>query len=278
MRAELAVQLVVGRVVAEDVVARNVLLRLHDADREVVVVEQRLAAGVGGQRVESLLLVLELRPVRRAPNCPVYMPEPPGEALVASPRGAEATQAARVDRVERNVGADGGVDGGLELRLVVHAVALHAAGEIDQRLLLVQRAEHLDGGFQRGQLTVRVEDLEFGSRPGESGGRRRRRFVAVGAVQPLALADDQVVDVLDSRSRSSVKSSTTLMSLEKVMMAIRSDLVIWVLHEFLGRGLGADLVGMGMEVMSKNMTMRRLSLYLMSPGFSGAIWLAATAS
>src|ERR1039458_6029855 len=34
---------------------------------------------------------------------------------------------------------------------------------------------------------------------------------------------------------------------------------------------------MGMEVMSKNMTMRRRSLYLTSPALAGAIWLVVTA-
>ena len=64
-----AVQFVVGAVVAEDVVAGDFLLRLHDAEAEIVVVEQRLAAGVGGQRVEGLLLALEGGLLRRAPSC-----------------------------------------------------------------------------------------------------------------------------------------------------------------------------------------------------------------
>src|ERR1017187_4366885 len=34
---------------------------------------------------------------------------------------------------------------------------------------------------------------------------------------------------------------------------------------------------MGMEVMSKNRTMRRLSLYLISPAWAGAIWFDVTA-
>ena len=46
------------------------------------------------------------------------------------------------------------------------------------------------------------------------------------------------------------------------------------LQELLGGGLRADLVLDRHEVMSKNITIRRRSLYLMSPGFSGAIWLA----
>ena len=44
------------------------------------------------------------------------------------------------------------------------------------------------------------------------------------------------------RSRSSVKSSITLTSLEKVMMATRSEGVICVSQELLRGGLGAQLV------------------------------------
>ena len=80
-----------------------------------------------------------------------------------------------------------------------------------------------------------------------------------------------------SVSRSSVKSSTTFMSLENVMMAIRSDGVICVLRNFCAAVCARIWSWIGMEVMSKNITSRRRSLYLMSPGFAGAIWLAVTA-
>ena len=58
--AEVAVQRGVGRIVADDVVAGHVLLRLDNAHGKIVVVEQRLAAGVRGQRVERFLLILEI--------------------------------------------------------------------------------------------------------------------------------------------------------------------------------------------------------------------------
>ena len=57
-------------VVADDVVAGDRLLRLHDAQRQIVVVEHRLAAGVLGQRVERVLRALEVRHRPCAAGCP----------------------------------------------------------------------------------------------------------------------------------------------------------------------------------------------------------------
>ena len=59
------------------------------------------------------------------------------------------------------------------------------------------------------------------------------------------------------------------------MMAIRSEAVIWVFRNFWAAVWARIWSWIGMEVMSKNITIRRLSLYLMSPAFPGAIWLAA---
>ena len=87
---------------------------------------------------------------------------PRGAALLASPPGASGHQAARIHGVKRDVGADGGVDGGFDLRVVLDAGLRDAAGEVDQRLFLGQRRQHADGGFQAGQLAVRIEDVEFG--------------------------------------------------------------------------------------------------------------------
>ena len=60
-----AAELAIGRrivvVVAEHVVAAEVFVRLLDAEGQVVGIEQRLAAGIFGEREERLLLVVELR-------------------------------------------------------------------------------------------------------------------------------------------------------------------------------------------------------------------------
>ncbi len=66
--AKFAIQIGVGRVVAQDVVTGNALLRLNDSRREIVVVEQSLASGVGGQSIQRVLRLLEIEwssPARR---------------------------------------------------------------------------------------------------------------------------------------------------------------------------------------------------------------------
>ena len=67
---------------------------------------------------------------------------PPGDALRGVAERRHRDEAARVDRVDRHVRADRGVDRGAQLRLVVGAVQPQAAGEVDQRLLLGQRPQH----------------------------------------------------------------------------------------------------------------------------------------
>ena len=82
----------------------------------------------------------------------------------------------------------------LQLRLVVDAVEPQAAGEVDQRLLLVERAQHLDGGLQRGQLAVGVEDVELAVVLAEGRAGVGGAVVVGGLVEALAFADDQLVD------------------------------------------------------------------------------------
>ena len=57
-------------------------------------------------------------------------------------------QAARIDGPEGDAGLDGCVDRGVQLRLVVDAVQPQSAGEVDERLLLIQLAEHMRRGLQ----------------------------------------------------------------------------------------------------------------------------------
>src|ERR1017187_9294782 len=83
----------------EDVVAGNILLGLHDADAEIVVIEQRFAAGVGGQGSEGFLLALEAglgRPLRTAGEGALAA----GGALGGVAERTGGHQAARVDGVE----------------------------------------------------------------------------------------------------------------------------------------------------------------------------------
>src|SRR5260370_14548189 len=70
-------------------------------------------------------------------------------------------QATRVNRPERNARANGRVDSGLQLSFIIHAIQSQAAGEVDERLLLVQLPQHPGGRLQRGKLAVRIEDVEL---------------------------------------------------------------------------------------------------------------------
>jgi hypothetical protein len=106
------VQLVVGRVVADDVVAVDIALRLADAHAEVVVIEQRFAAGIGSQRRKRFLRAVHAAARGRLPASAedAGSARRGGRGIATGRRGA---QTARVHRIKRNVGAHGGVDGGL---------------------------------------------------------------------------------------------------------------------------------------------------------------------
>ena len=79
----------------------------------------------------------------------------------------------------------------MQLRLVVDAVQPQAAGEVDQRLLLVQLAQHLGGGLQRGELAVRVEDVELAVVLAEGRAGIGAAGIVDGFSVALAFADDQ---------------------------------------------------------------------------------------
>ena len=177
-------------VVADDVVAAHRFGGLHDAEREIVVVEHRLAAGVLGEGVQRVLRSLEVR----GGGIGELAGEHADAAGRAPRRVAERSrrhEAARVDRVERDVRANRGVDRGAQLRLVVGAVEAQAAGEVDQRLLLGQRPQHRDRRLQRGQLTIGVEDVELGVVLSE---RRACLGMSGIAVAVLIVAEDQNLD------------------------------------------------------------------------------------
>ncbi len=113
---------------------------------------------------------------------------PPFDPVVASPSGACA---ARVDGVEGDIGANRLVGSRHQLRLVVNAVEAKPAGEVDERLLLVDRSKHLYRRLQRGQLAIGVENVELGVVLPESRGGVRGAFVVGVLLKALAQAEDQ---------------------------------------------------------------------------------------
>ena len=134
--AEVAVPGCVAGVVADDVVVGDGFLGLHDAAGQVVVIEKSFAAGVAGESEERVLRLLEVGGVGLGGGAGVHAGIA-GRALRSVSQRSLGNQAARVDRPERDAGADGGVDGGVKLGLVVDAIQPQAAGEVDERFLLV---------------------------------------------------------------------------------------------------------------------------------------------
>ena len=153
-------------------------------------------------------------------------------------------QAARVDGEEGHVVADGGVDGGAQLRLVVDAGLADAAGEIDQRLLFGERAQHARRGFQRGQLAVGIEDVEFGV---VGGVRRAGVFLVIGAGGAV---DREIAAFADGQALDDLGQGVAIVGeiLQHFQVAREGHDGHQVgrrhlrLEEFLGGGLGADLV------------------------------------
>ncbi len=131
---------------------------------------------------------------------------PPGDGTRGVAHGRLRDQAARVHREERDSGARGRIDGGAELRVIVGAVQTKPAGEIDERLLLVELAQHLRGGLQRGKLAIGAEDGELAAALAE-------RAVDDAARARSRLRRRSWFGAWTSRrSRSPVKSSWTVTS------------------------------------------------------------------
>ena len=87
--------------------------------------------------------------------------EAAGRTLARVPHRRHRHKAARIDGIEGDVRPTRRIECGAQLRLVIDAVEIQAAGEVDQRFLFAQHAEHLDGGLQRGQLAVGIEEVEL---------------------------------------------------------------------------------------------------------------------
>ena len=98
---------------------------------QIVVIEQRLAAGVRRKGIQGVLRGLEIiRSGQR--RSPVVHADAAWRAMRCVPQRGRRHKAARIDREHHHVGANRRVDGGLHLRLIVDAVETHSAGEVDE--------------------------------------------------------------------------------------------------------------------------------------------------
>ena len=187
--AEVAVPGRIAGVVANHVVVGDGFLSLNDAARQVVVIEKGFASGVAGEGVERVLRLLEVGGVGMGGAAGVHAGIA-GRALGSVSKRGLGDQAARVHRPEGDAGADSGVDRGVKLGLVINAVEPEPAGEVDERFLLVQLAEHLGRGLQRGELAIGVEDVELAVVLAKRGAGVGTACVVDGLGGALAFADN----------------------------------------------------------------------------------------
>ena len=146
------------------------------------------------------------------------MPVPFGDAVVASPPAKTRLEPARVDGIKRNVGADRGVHGGTQLRLVLDTGFADAARDVDERLLLGIDGQLLGGIFERGELAVGVKNVELGFVGGELAavvgviGARLTRGGKLAGIADAELADigEKLIaivrEVLDDLQRGASRS------------------------------------------------------------------------
>ena len=124
--------------------------------REVVGIEEGLAPGIGGKRGHHFLsievgieIVLQRRAVVAA-----------GAAQAAGGGVAQRRdrlQAARIHGINRHIRAHRSIDGGVKRGLVLNAVALNAAGEIEQGFLFVDVGQRVGNVCEGEELAVGID-------------------------------------------------------------------------------------------------------------------------
>jgi len=158
----------IGGAIAEDVVGGGVVLDAGEGGSEVVGVKEGLAAGVRRERGHDFLGVEVGVEVVLEGGAVVAV----GSAEAASggvAEGGDGLEATGINAVDGEVGAYGGVDGGAQGGLVLDAVALDSAGEVEHGFLLVNVGEGFGDGGDGEELAVGVEVVELALVGGECG-------------------------------------------------------------------------------------------------------------
>jgi len=78
----------------------------------------------------------------------------------------------------------------MKLRLVVDAVETEPAGEVDERLFLVQLGQHLGCGLQCRELSIGIEDVELTVILAKRGAGIGAACIVDGLGRALAFADN----------------------------------------------------------------------------------------
>ncbi len=130
-------------------------------ERQIVAVQERLSAGIGGERGQRFLRVVDGGSLRVVVGAVERASSPRARGAGRAARRV-GHQAARVQRIHHHVGLHQGVDRGFHLRLVVDAGLAHASGNVHHHLLFRQVRQRARDRLQRRQLLIRVEDVELG--------------------------------------------------------------------------------------------------------------------
>ena len=88
---------------------------------------------------------------------PEYAPVPRSEPELASPRGRQRLQTARIHAVDGHVRLDGLVGGRANTALIFDAVARQAAREVQHALALIDAFQALRDGLDRIEFAVGVQ-------------------------------------------------------------------------------------------------------------------------
>ncbi len=150
-----------AQIVANQIVPAVVLLDFRKRVAQIAQIKKRFSAGIRGKRGErvarifALVRLMKYRGAREHRSSAGRV----GGHVAARRRGQ---QTARIDRVNRYVGAIRRVGGGAQLRTVFFAGLRNPAGKFDHRLSSGNSTEHVGQSFHRRQLLVRIENVEFG--------------------------------------------------------------------------------------------------------------------
>ena len=153
--------------------------------------------------------------------------------------GDDRLQAAGVDRIDGDVGADRGVDRRAQLDLVVLAAALHAGAEVEDRLLLLDRrdsvsASVLSARSRMSLLNMSRSDVSLRRRrrPRRRPRRSRRCWRSAAAWRCLrcSRAWPSAADDLASSAVKSVSTSSVELMVATATMSAGAHLLVDVLR------------------------------------------------
>src|SRR5579871_960741 len=127
----------IAAAVPKQIVGRGILLNSFEDLSEIVRIEERATSGVAGERYQCFLR-RKVR-VQGVDHRLTGVWRGSTQACVLGfSAGDKSLQSTKVHRIDGHVRPDGSIDGRPKFGLVLDSCAVHAAGEINQRFLLLQ--------------------------------------------------------------------------------------------------------------------------------------------